>query len=89
MPDDFALNQNYPNPFNPSTTRAFDIPETSVVKLAIFDILGQQVALLVDKELAAGTFEVKWDASSLPSGVYIARLRAGSFETAIQMTLQK
>ena len=89
LPDDFALNQNYPNPFNPSTTLTFDIPETSVVKLAIFDILGQKVALLVDKELAAGTFEVKWDASSLPSGVYIARLRAGSFETAIQMTLQK
>jgi hypothetical protein len=75
-PTEFTLEQNYPNPFNPSTTISFSIPEKSFVTLKVYDMLGREVAELVNEELETGNFEKTFDASSLSSGVYIYRITA-------------
>ncbi|HMU42885.1 MAG TPA: T9SS type A sorting domain-containing protein [Ignavibacteriaceae bacterium] len=72
----FKLSDNYPNPFNPSTTISFSIPERSFVTLKVYDILGREIANLVNEELKAGSFEKTFDASTLSSGVYIYRITA-------------
>jgi len=77
IPVDFALEQNFPNPFNPTTMIRFDLPDQSLVTLKIYNMLGQEVATLLDKEeLAAGEEELEFDASSLSSGVYLYRVVA-------------
>ncbi|MFA3784147.1 T9SS type A sorting domain-containing protein [Melioribacteraceae bacterium 4301-Me] len=85
----FVLQQNYPNPFNPSTTIRFSLPRREHVTLKVFDILGREVATLVDGELNAGEYSVVYDASSLPSGVYFYRLQAGSFVEQRKMEVVK
>jgi hypothetical protein len=89
VPVEFALGQNYPNPFNPATQLAFDLPEAANVRLAVFDVLGRQVALLADGGYEAGTHEVTWDASSMPSGVYLYRIEAGAYSATKRMMLLK
>ena len=79
VPTTFALEQNYPNPFNPSTTIRYGLPHKSAVQLTIFNILGQQVALLQNGEQEAGYHEAKFEASGFASGMYFYRLQAGSF----------
>ncbi len=79
VPKECELLQNYPNPFNPSTTIEFSIPRTSFATLKVFNILGEEVELLVSEEFAPGTYTVKWDASGKPSGVYFYRLETGGF----------
>ncbi|NNE47623.1 MAG: T9SS type A sorting domain-containing protein [Rhodothermales bacterium] len=76
VPGEFALGQNYPNPFNPSTTIQYNIPAASVVSVQVFDMLGRNVATLVDGQVAAGTHTVSFDARNLASGVYLYRLEA-------------
>jgi hypothetical protein len=77
LPTVYTLYQNYPNPFNPSTMISFDLPEDALVTLKLYNIVGQEVATLYNREeIGAGTEEVEFDASSLPSGVYIYRLVA-------------
>jgi len=71
---EFYLHQNYPNPFNPTTTFNFDLALPSEVRLEIYDVIGRRVAVLVDGSLQTGSYRAVWDASSLSSGVYIARL---------------
>ena len=78
-PADFVLYQNYPNPFNPSTTIRYGLPNRSDVTLAVFNALGQQVAVLQKGELDPGYHEVKFDGAGLASGVYMYRLQAGNY----------
>lgn len=78
LPDELTLRQNYPNPFNPSTTIAFQLPQSGHVRLQVFDVLGRRVALLTDSVWEAGNHEVRFDAGSLSSGVYLYRLESGT-----------
>ena len=91
LPDRFVLHQNYPNPFNPSTKIQFGIPPgvSGHATLRIFNMLGQQVALLVDQEATPGNFEATWDATGAASGMYICRLTAGSFSSSTKMLLTR
>ena len=94
IPNTFSLYQNYPNPFNPSTKIKFDVKsigksEKAKINLVIFDIQGKEVIKLVDSELAPGTYEVDFDASSLPSGVYFYKLLSGKFSESKRMVLVK
>ncbi|MEM8486579.1 MAG: PKD domain-containing protein, partial [Bacteroidota bacterium] len=94
LPEVYDLKANYPNPFNPTTTIAFDLPEASDVRLEVYDMMGRRVATLVNGSMAAGRYESTWNAradngASVASGVYIYRLRAGSFESVKQMVLMK
>ena len=75
----FELGQNYPNPFNPSTMIHFAVPQTARVSLKIFSVLGEEIAVLVDQELPAGRYDVRWEAPDAKSGVYIYRLQAGNW----------
>ena len=87
MPTDFSLNQNYPNPFNPTTNISFGIPKDAKVKLEVFNTIGQQVATLIDAPLEAGYHTASFNADNLPSGLYIARISAGTFTSAKKMML--
>ena len=96
IPSSFMLEQNYPNPFNPTTTIRFQMPEVggrtsevSRVTLKVFDVLGREVATLVNENLHAGSYEVTFDANSLSSGVYFYKLQAGSVSSTKQMLLLK
>ncbi len=86
---DYRLEQNYPNPFNPSTTIAFSLPVSGRVTLTIFNLLGEEVATLVNQERAAGRHSIRWNASNMQSGVYFYRLRAGDFVQTRKLTLAK
>jgi hypothetical protein len=89
LPREFALSQNYPNPFNPSTNIEFQIPMSRSVTVKIFDVLGREVAMLLDEHRQAGTHTVPWDATQFPSGVYFYQLRAGDFVETKRMLLIK
>jgi len=86
-PDGFVLSQNYPNPFNPSTTIRFQVPNSSFVNLKVYDILGNEVATLVNEEKQARGYEVNFNASKLSSGIYFYRIKAGSFVETKKMIL--
>jgi hypothetical protein len=88
-PLEFRLEQNYPNPFNPSTNIRFSLEATKLVSLKIMDVLGREVATLVDQTLEPGTYTVKWDATSHPSGVYFYTVRAGASLETRRMILTK
>lgn len=88
-PINFSLSQNYPNPFNPSTIIKFSLPESNVVKLKVFDILGREVAVLLNENMNSGSYEVKFDASSLSSGIYFYSVQAGEFNEVKKMILIK
>ncbi|VAX20235.1 5'-Nucleotidase domain protein, partial [hydrothermal vent metagenome] len=93
-PDVFSLGQNYPNPFNPSTTIKYSIPAVGnenfrSVQLKVYDILGKEVATLVNKEQQAGNYEVHFNASDLPSGMYLYKIQAGEFSAVQKMMLLK
>ncbi len=89
VPEDFHLDQNYPNPFNPSTTIQYGVPATSDVTIKVFNMLGREVATLVNEKKAAGTYQAVFDASQLASGMYIYRIVAGSFVQTKKLMLIK
>jgi photosystem II stability/assembly factor-like uncharacterized protein len=86
---DFNLEQNYPNPFNPNTTIQYQNPELSFVSIKVYDVLGNEVDLLVNEEKPIGNYEVEFDATRLPSGIYFYRLQAGDFVETKKMVLLK
>ncbi len=85
----YGLEQNYPNPFNPSTVIKFSIPQSEFVSLKVFDILGNEVATLVNEQRAPGAYEVTFDAGNLASGVYVYTLNAGDFVQTRKLMLMK
>ncbi len=87
VPREFALNQNYPNPFNPATAISYQLTAASEIQLRIFDILGREIATLVDGVQQAGHHSVRWDASLFPSGVYLYRLQTKDFIETKKMVL--
>jgi hypothetical protein len=89
LPNEFKLLQNYPNPFNPSTTISYSIPELSFVTLKVYDVLGSEIATLVNEEKPIGNYEVVFDASNYSNGIYFYRLQAGSFVETKKMVLMK
>ena len=89
IPSEFILYRNYPNPFNPTTTLSFDIGQSSFVSFKVYDVLGNEVAMLVNEEKSAGNYKVEFEASSLSSGIYFYQLKAGTFISTKSMILIK
>jgi hypothetical protein len=87
IPSSFSLSQNYPNPFNPATTINYQIPELSFVTLKAYDVLGNEIVLLVNDEKQVGSYEVEFDARTLPSGIYFYQLKAQNFVETKKMVL--
>ena len=87
LPEKFSLGQNYPNPFNPSTTISFSILNSEFITLKVFDVLGNEVATLINEEKSAGSYQVEFDASALTSGIYFYKLQAGNFIETKKMIL--
>ncbi|MCK9426452.1 MAG: choice-of-anchor A family protein [Ignavibacteriaceae bacterium] len=89
VPNEFNLLQNYPNPFNPATTISFSLAKNGFVNLSVFNITGEKVATLVNKEYRTGNYTVEFNANNLPSGIYLYRLSAGNFVSTKKMALLK
>ena len=89
LPSKYDVYQNYPNPFNPSTVIKYEVPQNSFVNINVYDILGNKISTLVNQEKPAGRYELKFDASNLPSGIYFYIIRAGSFSQTKKMMLMK
>jgi hypothetical protein len=89
IPKEYNLAQNYPNPFNPSTTVNFSVPSSEFVTLKVYDVLGNEIATLVNEEKPAGSYEVEFSADGLTSGIYFYKLQAGSFVETKKMILLK
>ena len=88
-PREFRVYDNYPNPFNPATTIQYDIPKNALVQVKVFDILGREVATLVNKKQAAGTYSINFDASNLANGIYIYKITADNYSSVKKMMLLK
>jgi len=94
LPDDFYLSNAYPNPFNPQTKIDFRIPQTSDVRITIYNVIGQQVNVILDQELYAGSYTITWNGTNdrgiqVPSGVYLYRIEAGQFSETKKVVFLK
>lgn len=89
IPEGYYILQNYPNPFNPSTKIRFAVPEKSQVKLALYDVLGRELAIILDEELNPGVKEVELNGSDLSSGIYLVRMITDNYQQTIKITLLK
>jgi hypothetical protein len=89
LPETFDLQQNYPNPFNPETTIAFKISSTTPVSIKVFDLLGNEVAVLIDEVKQPGIYRISFDGGNLASGVYFYKMIAGDFSSVKKMSLLK
>ena len=89
LPKEFKLYENYPNPFNPTTTIKYDIANNSFVKLVVYDLAGKEIETLVSNNMQAGSYEATWSGSNYASGVYFARIEAGSYRHIIKMLMIK
>jgi hypothetical protein len=83
------LYQNYPNPFNPSTSIKYQVESIKLIKLIVYDILGKEIVTLVNEKLSPGTYDVNFDGSNLPSGIYFYKLETGNFSDIKRMVLIK
>jgi hypothetical protein len=89
IPRKFDLKQNYPNPFNPVTKINYEVSKNEFVSIKIYDMLGREIATLVNKQIEAGYYTYDFDASSMASGVYVCKMKAGTFEKSLRMTVLK
>ena len=94
LPANYMLGNAYPNPFNPTTHIDFELPQNDFVRLAVYNMLGQEVAVLVNEEMTAGRYQVSWDGLNknhvrVASGLYVYRIEAGNFNQAHKMILMK
>jgi hypothetical protein len=89
VPFDFKLEQNYPNPFNPSTTIRYSVLQNSLVTVKVFNIIGQEVAELVNEIKSPGKYEINFEANELSSGIYLVKMQADNFSSTMKMTLLK
>jgi Secretion system C-terminal sorting domain len=89
LPTSYSLMQNYPNPFNPTTTINFSVPKTSYVTIKIYDVLGREVAMIVNENKLTGNYSVQFNASKLVSGVYFYKMQAGDFSQTKKLILVK
>ena len=89
IPKEFKLGQNYPNPFNPTTVIRYSLIVNSDVNLRVYDILGQETAVLVNEKQQPGTYETEWNASNYPSGIYFYKLSTGEFSQTRKAVLIK
>ncbi len=89
FPKEYSLLNNYPNPFNPSTIIRYAVPKSSPVQIKVFDVIGNEIVTIIDEEKPAGTYEVEFDGTGLPSGIYFYQLKAGSFVKTKKMILIK
>jgi hypothetical protein len=89
MPHSYSLDQNYPNPFNPSTKITYSVSQESPVTIKVFDLIGQEIAVLVDDVKEPGSYSVSFDALGLSSGVYIYQMRAGNFTSVKKLSVLK
>jgi hypothetical protein len=89
VPEQFALLQNYPNPFNPKTVISYQLPAISKVVLKVYDILGNEVALLVNEVKTQGVYNVEFNAKNLASGIYFYRLQVGDFSSVKKLIIMK
>ena len=88
-PDRFTLNQNYPDPFNPTTVLSYTLKTDGRVKLTVYNLVGQSVQVIADEYQTAGYHEYSFDASDLPSGIYLYKLQVGDYSSVKRMTLVK
>jgi hypothetical protein len=88
-PEIYALSQNYPNPFNPTTAIGYQLSAVSNVELSIYNLIGQKVATLVSEKQQPGMYNMEWNGSEFPSGIYYYRLKAGNFIQTKKMILLK
>jgi hypothetical protein len=88
-PSSFKLNQNFPNPFNPTTTIKYEIAVRSIISISVFDVLGREILLMVEEDKPAGNYEVEFNATGLPSGIYFYRIQADTFAETKKMILLK
>ena len=88
-PTSYTLTQNYPNPFNPTTNIQFSIPESGNVRIAVYDTIGREVSVLVDRDMSAGTHEVTWNATNMSTGIYFYKMISNNFVTVKKMLLMK
>jgi len=89
LPVDFSLSQNYPNPFNPSTTINYSIPENAKVSLKVYNLLGQEIATLVNENMPAGDYSISWNAQNEPSGIYFYTIKVGEYSKTNKMIFLK
>lgn len=89
IPDNYTLSQNYPNPFNPTTKISYAIPKESFVKLKIYNMLGNEIATLINEDQEAGFYSIRFDASDIPSGIYFYRLQANDYTLTKKLTVLK
>lgn len=89
IPTEYSLSQNYPNPFNPTTKIGFALPQRSLTRLIIYDLLGREVQTLIDRELQAGYYEINIDINNFPSGIYFYKIQSGDYIQTKKMVLMK
>ena len=89
IPKEFKLYTNYPNPFNPTTIIKFDIPKEIHVKIVIYDIQGKTIQTLLESKVNAGKYEIEWNGTNYPSGVYFYKMETGEYTSVKKMVLLK